>query len=165
MMCSKSIKSIFGVLFLILFVGCTDNRAPKEMADMIVHNAAITTLDEAQPNAEALAVKDGEILAVGSSEDILKLKSDKTQVIDADGKRIIPGLIDSHSHFLRSGLSYTRELRWDGVPTLKIGLEMIKKAAEITPEGEWVRVIGGWTPWQFKEQRLPTPAELTKASP
>ncbi len=162
---SKTKKLVIGVLSLLLFLGCKDNQTPKEVADMIVHNATITTLDENQPNAEALAIKDGEILAVGNSKELLKLKGDSTEVIDAEGKRIIPGLIDSHSHFLRSGLTYTRELRWDGVPTLKEGLEMIKKAAEITPEGEWVRVIGGWTPWQFKEQRLPTPAELTEASP
>lgn len=132
---------------------------------MVVYNANITTLNENKPNIEALAVKDGIILATGTSKEMLKLKNDSTQIIDAQGRRIIPGLIDSHSHFLRSGLTYTRELRWDGVPTLKEGLEMIRKAAEITPEGEWVRVIGGWTPWQFKEQRLPTPQELTEASP
>jgi predicted amidohydrolase YtcJ len=158
-------KNIIQLVIIALLVSCSGNKKESSTADMIVHNATITTLDENQPNAEAIAVKDGKILAVGNSKEILKLKSDSTQIIDAEGRRIIPGLIDSHSHFLRSGLSYTRELRWDGVPTLKVGLEMIKKAAKITPEGEWVRVIGGWTPWQFKEQRLPTPAELTEASP
>lgn len=162
---SKTIKLAFGVLPILFLLGCKDTQIPKETADMIVHNATITTLDENQPTAQALAVKDGKILAVGTSNDLLKLKGENTQVIDAEGNRIIPGLIDSHSHFLRSGLTYTRELRWDGVPTLKEGLEMIKKSAEVTPEGEWVRVIGGWTPWQFEEQRLPTPAELTEASP
>lgn len=153
------------IIASLCLLSCKDKTSSIEIADMIVYNATITTLDEAQPNAEALAVKDGKIVAVGSSEKILKLKGNNTQVINAEGRRVIPGLVDSHSHFLRSGLSYTRELRWDGVPTIKEGLEMIKKAAEITPEGEWVRVIGGWTPWQFEEQRLPTPQELTEASP
>ena len=161
----KITKLIIIVCTLLIFVGWKVNQIPKETAEMIVFNAAITTLDENQPNAEAIAVKDGKIMAVGSSKQILKLKGANTTVIDAAGKRIIPGLNDSHSHFLRSGLSYSRELRWDGVPTLKEGLDMIKKAAAITPEGEWVRVIGGWTPWQFKEKRLPTPAELNEASP
>jgi len=150
---------------LLLVTACTENDYPTEVADLIIHNAKITTQNEAQPDAEAVAIKDGLIHSVGSSIDILKLKGEKTKIVDARGKRVIPGLVDSHSHFLRSGLSYTRELRWDGVPTIKEGLEMIKKAAEITPEGEWVRVIGGWTPWQFEEQRLPTPEELTAASP
>ncbi len=158
-------KQLIQYAFISFLVSCNGVKKQEVFADMIVHNAAITTLDENQPNAEAIAVKNGLILEVGSSEKVLKLKGDSTQIINAEGKRILPGLIDSHSHFLRSGLSYTRELRWDGVPTLKEGLEMIKKAAEITPEGEWVRVIGGWTPWQFKEQRLPTPEELTIASP
>ena len=158
----KIINQALSLLFLLTIISC---KQPSKEADMIVLNAAITTLDEANPKAQAVAVKDGKIIAVGSSEELLKLKGDSTIVVDAHGKRIIPGLTDSHSHFLRGGLSYTRELRWDGLPTLKEGLEMIKKAAEITPEGEWVRVIGGWTPWQFSEQRLPTPAELTEAAP
>jgi len=165
MKCNKIIRQVFGVLSLLLILSCESNQAPKETADLIIHNAKITTQDEAVPTAEAVAIKDGLLLSVGSSIDILKLKGEKTEVVDAKGKRIIPGLVDSHSHFLRSGLTYTRELRWDGVPTIKKGLEMITKAAAITPEGEWVRVIGGWTPWQFEEQRLPTPAELTAAAP
>ena len=95
----------------------------------------------------------------------MALKKDTTMVIDANGRRMIPGLIDSHSHFLRSGLSYSRELRWDGVPTLRDGLDMIRQQAARTPKGEWVRVIGGWTPWQFKERRMPTPEELTETAP
>ncbi len=134
-------------------------------ADMVVNNAQITTLNELQPSASAIAVRDGQITSVGDAWETSKFIGRDTLVIDAGGRRMIPGLIDSHSHFLRSGLTYTRELRWDGVPTLKQGLEMIRKAAEITPEGEWVRVIGGWTPWQFEEKRLPTPEELNEVAP
>jgi len=169
----KTLSLFSGLLFLLLSAGCKESAkdntasstASTETADFIIHNAKVTTQDNAQPNAQAIAIKDGLIHSVGTSSDILKLKGEKTEVVNANGKRLIPGLVDSHSHFLRSGLSYTRELRWDGVPTIKEGLEMIKKAAAVTPKGEWVRVIGGWTPWQFEEQRLPTPAELTAAAP
>jgi predicted amidohydrolase YtcJ len=130
-----------------------------------VYNAKITTLDQTYPFASAVAVSNGKIGQVDSDEKILKLKSSRTKVINANGRRMIPGLNDSHSHFLRSGLAYTRELRWDGVPSLKQGLEMIREQAKHTPEGEWIRVIGGWTPWQFKEKRLPTPEELHAAAP
>jgi predicted amidohydrolase YtcJ len=137
----------------------------RASADLVVRNARITTQDESRPSAAALAVLDGEIVAVGEDADVSKLIGERTRVINAKGRRLIPGLVDSHSHFLRSGLSYTRELRWDGVPTLKHGLEMIEQQAKRTPKGEWVRVIGGWTPWQFKERRLPTVEELNEAAP
>ncbi len=156
---------IFGLIILVTIIACNENKPPSEVVDLIIHNAKVTTQNEAKPEAEAIAVKGGLIHTVGTSVDILKLKGEKTKVVDAKGKRLIPGLVDSHSHFLRSGLSYTRELRWDGVPSIKEGLEMVKKAAASTPKGEWVRVIGGWTPWQFEEQRLPTPEELTAAAP
>ncbi|MBE1275564.1 amidohydrolase [Enterovibrio baiacu] len=136
-----------------------------QFADLVVKNAKVTTQSHLQPSAAALAVRDGRFAKVGSIGDITPLIGPKTQVIDADGRRIVPGLIDSHSHFLRSGLTYTRELRWDGVPTLKQALAMLSEQAKRTPEGEWVRVIGGWTPWQFKEQRLPTVAEINEAAP
>jgi len=130
-----------------------------------VRHAQITTQNDSQPSASALAVRDGKIMVVGEPSDVAKLIGSKTRVIDAKGRRLIPGLVDSHSHFLRSGLSYTRELRWDGVPTLKQGLDMIRQQAKRTPQGEWVRVIGGWTPWQFEERRLPTVEELDQAAP
>jgi predicted amidohydrolase YtcJ len=139
--------------------------AQTQFADLIVKNAKITTQDKSIPHASALAVKGETIIAVGDDTEILKLVGDNTRVINANSRRLIPGLIDSHSHFLRSGLAYTRELRWDGVPSLKRGLEMIREQAARTPEGEWVRVIGGWTPWQFTERRLPTPAELNEVAP
>ncbi|MFR0657069.1 amidohydrolase family protein, partial [Pantoea sp. SIMBA_079] len=60
---------------------------------------------------------------------------------------------------------YSAELRWDGVSTLAQALDMVREAAKVTPEGEWVRVVGGWSPYQFAEKRMPTPEELTAAAP
>jgi predicted amidohydrolase YtcJ len=137
----------------------------RDIADMIVYNAAITTQNDSMPSAEAVAIKNGLIAAVGTNDNIMKWKGDNTKLIDAGKRRLIPGLNDSHSHYLRGGLSFTTELRWDGVPSLKEGVEMIKKQAEITPAGQWVRIVGGFTPWQFEEKRLPTPDELTAVAP
>ena len=134
-------------------------------ADMILHNAKITTLDSNNPSATAVAIKDGRIVKVGMDSDVLKLKNESTQVLDVQGRRIIPGLNDSHSHYIRGGLAFNAILRWDGVPTLAEGLELIRQQALRTPKGHWVRVIGGWTPHQFEEKRLPTPEELTQAAP
>jgi predicted amidohydrolase YtcJ len=160
-------KLCLPVLALSLLSACaTQVTAPSKAADMLIMNAKVTTLDADQPAAEAVAIKDGKILAVGSTEKVMQHhRGPATQVVDAGQRRLIPGLNDSHSHYLRGGTSFTGELRWDGVPTLAIALDMVKKQAEITPKGQWVRVVGGFTPWQFDERRMPTPQELTDAAP
>ena len=121
-------------------------------------------MDEGRSTQEAIAVKDGLVLSTGSSDELLKLKGDSTQVIDANGRTIIPGLNDSHLHLTRGGRFFNAELRWDGVKTLARALEMLKEQAERTPEGQWVRVIGGWSPFQFEEKRFPTPEEINEAT-
>jgi predicted amidohydrolase YtcJ len=133
-------------------------------ADMIVFNAKITTGSQTKPEASALAVKRGKIYAVGTDVEILKLKDNSTNTIDAGGKRLIPGINDAHIHILNER-SYNYNVRWEGVPTLKRALEMLSEQAKRTPEGQWVKVIGGWSPYQFKENRLPTIEEIRKAVP
>lgn len=104
------------------------------------------------------------IYSVGSDADVLALKGQNTRVIDANGRRLIPGIIDAHTHVLNeSGFNYN--VRWDGVPTLRRALEMLREQAGRTPEGQWVKVIGGWSPYQFEEERFPTIAELRAAVP
>ncbi|WP_067269609.1 amidohydrolase [Mitsuaria sp. 7] len=138
----------------------------SKAADTLIMNAKVTTLDSEQPSAEAVAIKGGKILAVGTTEQVMhNHRGSATKVIDAGQRRLIPGLNDSHSHYLRGGNTFTGELRWDGVPSLAIALDMVKQQAAVTPKGQWVRVVGGFTPWQFKEQRLPTPQELDAVAP
>lgn len=134
-------------------------------ADLIVYNAKITTQDVKNPAPTALAVGDGLILAVGTDDEIKKLGGNGTRVVNAAGRRLIPGLNDSHGHYVRGGRFYSSELRWDGVPSLQIALDMVREQAKRTPAGQWVRVIGGWSPFQFTEKRMPTPAELNQAAP
>lgn len=133
-------------------------------ADLIVHNAEIFTGNSAQPEASALAVKNGRIYAVGSDAEVLELKNAGTRIIDSHGRRLIPGLLDAHIHVLNEG-GYTYTLRWEGVPTLKRALEMLSEQARRTPDGHWVKVIGGWSPYQFEENRFPTMDELRQAVP
>src|SRR5204863_3623901 len=96
---------------------------------------------------------------------ILRLRETGTQVIDANGRTVIPGLNDSHMHPIREGLNYTMELRWDGVPSLADALRMLKAQAVLTPPPQWVRVVGGWTEFQFAERRMPTLDEINAVSP
>ncbi len=133
--------------------------------DMILTDGDIITQNPAQPRAQALAVKNGLIRAVGSNAEALALEGPDTMVLSARGRTVIPGLNDSHQHPTRAGRFYATELRWDGLGSLERGLAMIREAAAQTPEGQWVRVIGGWSPYQFTERRMPTPAELTAAAP
>jgi len=163
-------KSIYtwALLALGLFLAaCQTTPAVEkqvELADLIVKNAKVAVMDSSRSMAEAIAVKDGLVLATGTTEEILKHLGDSTQVIDAKGKTLIPGLNDSHLHLTRGGRFFNAELRWDGVKTLKRALEMLKEQAERTPEGQWVRVIGGWSPFQFEEKRFPTPEEIEAAT-
>lgn len=135
-----------------------------QKADLIVTNGKITTMDDKNPEVQAVAIKDHKIFRTGTNAQILKLKGSSTKLIDAKGNRVIPGLFDSHLHVIRGGRFYNTELRWDGVKTLKRALEMLKEQAQRTPKGQWVRVIGGWNEYQFEEKRLPTLAEINEAT-
>jgi predicted amidohydrolase YtcJ len=133
--------------------------------DTVLLNARVTTLDRSNPEAEAVAIRDGSILAVGSGRDIGPMAGPETRCIDVGGRRVIPGLNDSHTHLIRGGLNYTMELRWDGVPSLADALRMLKEQARRTPPPQWVRVVGGWTEFQFAERRMPTLDEINAAAP
>jgi predicted amidohydrolase YtcJ len=137
------------------------NAAP----DLVLHSGLITTLDPSKPTADALAIKDGQFLAVGNSREVVPLAGPTTQIIDLKGKRVLPGLIDNHLHIIRGGLNFNMELRWDGVPRLADALGMLKKQVALTPPPQWVRVVGGFTEHQFAEKRLPTIEELNAIAP
>lgn len=161
----KTLLKILIFFCLVCSVSC-EQKAEKDVpiADLIVYNAKVTR-DTEDDFSESFAVKDGNFIKIGSNEQILKYKGSNTQMIDAKGKTIIPGLNDSHTHLIRAGLNYTMELRWDGVTSIETALKMLKEQAARTPEGQWVRVVGGWGEHQFKEKRLPTLEEINEAVP
>jgi len=132
--------------------------------DTILHNAKITT-NGVPSFVEAIAITGGKISAVGKDDEILRLRETGTQVIDVKRRTVIPGLNDSHMHPIRGGLNYNMELRWDGVPSLADALRMLKEQAARTPAPQWVRVVGGWTEFQFAERRMPTLDEINEAAP
>ncbi|MEX6689990.1 amidohydrolase [Danxiaibacter flavus] len=135
-------------------------------ADLILHNGRIHTVNESNPFATAVAIKDGLFIAVGDDAPVLRQYEGKTtQVIDLKDKTVIPGLNDSHIHLIRGGLNYNLELRWDGVPSLADALRMLKEQVARTPSPQWVRVVGGWTEHQFAEKRMPTLDELNTIAP
>jgi predicted amidohydrolase YtcJ len=133
-------------------------------ADTILHNAKIAT-NSLPSFVDALAITDGKITATGDARDIFRLRGPATKVIDANRRTVIPGLNDSHMHPIRGGLNYNMELRWDGVPSVADALRMLKDQAQRTSPPQWVRVIGGWTEFQFAERRMPTLDEINAAAP
>ena len=132
---------------------------------LVLYNGKITTLAADKPQVSALSVTDGTVTAIGTNDEVLALADGQTQKIDLSHRRVIPGLNDSHLHVIRAGLFYNLELRWDGVPSLSHALEQLKQQADLTPPPQWVRVIGGWNEFQFKEGRMPTLDEINKAAP
>lgn len=133
--------------------------------DMIITNGKVATMTREGSFSQAVAIKGGVITAVGSDAQVLKLKKPGTQVIDAGGRTVIPGLNDSHLHIIRQGLNYNAELRWDGVTSLKRAMQMLREQAARTPDGAWIKVVGGFNEFQFEEKRLPTLEELNEAVP
>ena len=145
--------------------GCATTTPETRMADLVVRNASIRTLDRARPRASALAVREGLIAAVGDDADVMQLAGKATRIVDARGACLIPGLNDSHTHLIRGGLNYNLELRWDGVRSLADAMAMLRAQVAITPAPQWVRVVGGFTAAQFAEKRLPTLQELNAIAP
>jgi predicted amidohydrolase YtcJ len=160
--CEKLMRRLFylPILLMSLYLSAQKN------ADLIIYNGKIATMMKPGEFRQAVASKDGIILEVGSSKEILdNYKNQNTVLINAEGKTVIPGLNDSHIHFIREGLNYNTELRWDGVRSLKRAMEMLKEQASRTPPGVWIKVIGGWNEFQFEEKRQPTIEEINEAVP
>lgn len=142
------------------------NTEPRPMTvDLILHNGRFTTLDRSNPSATAVAIQGGTFVAVGDDREVLALAGPNTRIVDLKGRRVLPGLIDNHTHVVRGGLNFNMELRWDGVRSLADAMDMLKRQVAVTPAPQWVRVVGGFTEHQFAEKRLPTLDEINAIAP
>lgn len=135
------------------------------MQPTILMNGKFNTLDSSKPYADAVYIEDGVFEVVGSNEDIMAFRDTNTRVIDLKQHTVIPGLNDSHTHVIRGGLHYNLELRWEGVPSLADAMRMLKAQVDRTPPPQWVRVVGGWSEFQFAERRMPTLDEINAVAP
>ena len=134
-------------------------------ADTALVNGRVLTLDAGATVAEALAVRDDKIVAVGRSADIRALAGPATRLVDLGGRTVIPGLIDSHMHAIRAALFHATEVNWIGSRSIPEAMARITAAAKAAKPGQWIIVAGGWTEQQFTERRRPTQAELVAAAP
>jgi predicted amidohydrolase YtcJ len=136
----------------------------SQSADTVLLNGKVLTVDSRSSVREAIAIRGGRILAIGSTADIRKLAGPSTRSIDLGGRTVIPGLIDSHMHAIRAALSFSTEVNWIGARSLTEALGRIHDAARTMQPGSWLIVAGGWNVDQFQERRRPTQAELIEAA-
>jgi hypothetical protein len=148
--------------FLLAIAACRISE-PVPPADLIIHNAVIYTVNDKQPKAEAVAVRDSRFVVVGSNADALALKGPKTRVIDAEGGTMLPGLNDAHGHFTNLGESL-QVLKLRGTSSFDQVVEMVRARAATARPGEWI--LGrSWDQNDWADQSWPTHDRLTAAAP
>src|SRR5688572_30807582 len=153
------------VVTLLLALFCSAAIA-AEPPDLILVNGKVVTVDERFTIAQALAVKSGRIVAVGSTANVRKLAGPDTKVIDARGRTVIPGLIDNHAHFVRVAEKWHSEMRLDGVTSRAEAIRMLQERIRKAKPGEWIVALGGWSEEQFTDDPRGFPlAELDKLAP
>ena len=134
-------KNKLGLLFIsfVTLFACT--KSPKEAADTIYTNGKIYTVNETQLWAEAVAIKDGKFIKVGSTAEIEALTGENTKLIDLKGKFVMPGIFDLHAHPFITPWYGDMNLQLDGVNSKEKILDMVKNYADENPDKEWI--IGG----------------------
>lgn len=145
----------------------TDHAAPIG-ADVILVNGRITTMDERGSTAQAIAIDDGKVAAVGSNRSVKRLAGPRTRRVDLRNRRVLPGLIDGHLHGLRGGgyHCYTQTVRLDLITSRREALAAYRAKGAQLPDDQWIfTAIGGWSPRQLDVPGMFTFAELDAAVP
>ena len=170
---SRPRKFLLFILFAAFLASCIGHERevpqsffdPRPPAELILMNGKVVTVDSSFSIKEAVAIKNGRFVEVGTDGEMRRWRGPNTAVVNLGGRTLIPGLIDSHMHATVAGLSWDRDLHWESVRSLADGLKQIEVAARNKPAGTWIVVGGGWAPGQFAEKRLPTRAELDDVAP
>jgi predicted amidohydrolase YtcJ len=149
-------------ILLPLYLGDPRASAAQEKADLVVLNAKVVTLDKQSRVVEAFAAREGKFVAVGSTMEIRAWVGPQTRVIDAHGKTIVPGIIESHSHASAVARAEASE-PYQEMTSVAAIQEWVRRAAQRKPEGEWI-VIPRSYPSRLRERRFPTRAELDAAT-
>ena len=158
----RRINFIAPLSLIIALVLIIPFKASYAAPDLIIINADIRTADPKRMTAEAIAIKDGKFFAIGSSSEIEKLKDKDTKVLDVEGKTILPGFIDSHTH-LSSGAKIVTGIDLTGIANKSVWLEMIAERVKTMEPGEWL--LGGRWDYTFEDKGLPTRWELDSVAP
>ena len=154
-------KLLYLILYISFFILTACNI--ENPADMIIVNGKILTVDEDFTIVEALAIKDDKIIAVGSNHEIRKLANRHSKIIDAEGKTVIPGIIDAHLHPEKASLSEIEEIIPD-VHSISELLNWIKDQTSIKQEAEWI-IFPKMFFTRLIDLRQPTLSELDSVAP
>ncbi len=152
-----------GLVGWMLVAGVASAAEAPPAAELIVHRARIWTVNPAQPEAEALAVLDGRIVAVGSERAVLAWRGARTRVVDARGRRLVPGFNDAHVHFLDGGSSLDA-VQLNDATSVGEFVRRIHDYAAATPKGEWIRA-GNWDETKWSPATLPTRQQIDAVTP
>ena len=148
---------------IVLLVFGHSNPVVASEADLILYNGKIVTVDSDFSIRQAIAVKGSRILQVGENKDIMRLKADKTEVLNLDGKTVLPGFIDSHLH--ATGACMTEfDHPIPQMDSIEDVLNYFKKRAEVLEDGQWI-ILQQVFITRLREQRYPTREELNHAAP
>ena len=154
---------------LVLTAGCASQSQTVSPADLVLTNGRVVTVEESQPEAQAIAVTGDRIVAVGSSGDIRPYVGPATKVVDVNGQLVIPGFVEGHGHFTGVGaaqlnLNLMNARSWDEI------VAMVAEAVKTARPGQWIRGRGWhqekWTaPPSPNVEGFPTHASLDRVSP
>jgi predicted amidohydrolase YtcJ len=164
-MTRKARIALCAAALLVIVQALSAGAARAQVADTVLFNGKVLTVDPDFSVREAIAIDHGRVLATGASQAMQKLAGEHARLIDLGGRTVIPGLTDGHIHGVRAAATFGTEVNWIGVPTLAQALEKIRQAAQTQKPGSWIVVAGGWTEEQFAEKRRPNVAEVAQASP
>lgn len=173
----KTTRSISALPWFIAIAGCsggsvdsidegTTETAAVTAPDRILNNGRILTVDEEFSIVEAIALDGDRILATGTNDEIALLANPDTEIMNLEGRTVIPGLIDNHVHYIRTVQRWHQQARIDGVGSREEALAIISAHAAGLPPGEWFMVQGGWSVDQFADRKGGfTLEELDRAAP
>lgn len=142
--------------------GAAAGGREAQCREIVLHNGRISTLDERDTVASSVVIRDGRFAAVGAGRGV-PAHSRCAPVIDLRGRRVVPGLIDNHSHIVSLGLRPGYDTRLETAFSIADVQQTLRRRAETVPEGGFITAIGGWHTNQIAERRLPTRAELDAA--
>jgi predicted amidohydrolase YtcJ len=156
----------FLIIAVLVCGAALSSTAAAQVAETILVNGKVLTVDQQFSTANALAVREGRIVALGRDGDVRKLAGPATRTIDLQGRTVIPGLIDSHLHATRAALSFSTEVNWIGAASLAEALNRLHDASLRTKPGAWLIVVTPPATLEtFRERRRPTQDELVAAAP
>ena len=157
---TRAVALMAGVGAMLLLNASAQNRPA---ADLVIKNAHIWTVDHNRPTAQAVAVLGDRIVAVGTNSDVDAWRGPHTQIIDAEGKLLLPGFNDAHVHFVSGGLQLGNVQLTDARSKEEFA-RRITERARITPKGEWI-LGGDWDETKWNSQTIPTKELIDPLTP